>query len=63
MHNFPSYMSIWIGGYNYTSASLNSNKTHWLESFAPVKKCKMKAQVKLMYGFQYENQIKYIHIL
>lgn len=56
-------MSIWIGGYNYTSASLNSNKTHWLESFAPVKKCKMKAQVKLMYGFQYENQIKYIHIL
>lgn len=28
MHNFPSYMSIWIGGYNYTSASLNSNKTY-----------------------------------
>lgn len=46
------------------SVSLNSNKKiHWLESFAPDKKCKMKAQVKLMYGFQYENQIKYINIL
>lgn len=28
----------------------------WLEMFTP-DKCKFKAQGKLMYGFQYENQI------
>lgn len=48
------------GDYIYASVSLNSYKTYSLD---PDKNCKFKAQDKLKYGFQYENQIKYINIL